>query len=193
MRNDEELMVEYAAGHTEVLDEIFTRYKKRMFNYAFRLLQNQADAEDVVAELFCMLSGKKDAYEPTHKFSTWFYTVAHNICMSKLRMRKRTIGMWFQREKESGELKQWDVPDRAPSPAEAVQTRDTASYIKQAVEKLGFLEKEALILREYQKLRYDEIAAILGFTGAKIKIILYRARQKLKKQLQRLIAEADNV
>jgi len=193
MRNDEELMVEYAAGHTEVLDEIFTRYKKKMFNYALRLLRNQADAEDVVAELFCLLSGKKDVYEPTHKFSTWFYTVAHNICMTKLRMRKRTIAMWFKRGKESSELKQWDVPDQAPGPGEVVQSRDIASYIKQAVEKLGCLEKETLILREYQNLRYDEIASVLGCTQAKIKIILYRARQKLRKQLQRIIAEAENV
>jgi len=193
MKNDEQLMVEYSNGNTEVLDEIFLRYKKKMFNYALRMLGNRADAEDVAAELFYVLLRKKDAYQPTHKFSTWFYTVAHNICMSRLRLRKRTVSMWFKREKEADGFEQWDVQDLAPSPGETAQSRDVALYVKGAIGKLPLVEKEALILREYQHLPYVEIAGILGCKQAKVRAMLYRARQKLKEKLRFIVAEADNV
>ena len=73
---DEELMIQYSTGNTEALEEIFQRYKKAMFNYAFRMLSHRADAEDVVGEVFYILTREKDRYRPKGKFSTWLYTIA---------------------------------------------------------------------------------------------------------------------
>jgi RNA polymerase sigma-70 factor (ECF subfamily) len=88
MRKDEELMVEFKLGKEEVLEEIFNRYKNKIFNYALRFLGNRADAEDVVSQTFLNLIQKKEKYNPETKFSSWLYTIAHNICIDRLRKKK---------------------------------------------------------------------------------------------------------
>ena len=193
MKTDEDLMLEYREGNDDVLKELFERYKKKMFNYALRLLNNQADAEDVAAEVFYILNSKRDSYQPQHKFSTWLYTVAHNLCISKLRKRKRIVFLWFKREKYANDFSQWQLADTRNSPFDLAQAQDISAVVKRAIGRLPLIQKEAIILREYQGLRYQEIAGILGCSHNKVKIILFRARQRLRKLLQPIVSEVGNV
>ncbi len=186
-------MVDYQAGNIEVLEEIFQRYKVKMFNYSLRLLGNRADAEDVVGQAFYILTSKKDAYKPQARFSTWFYTIAHNLCIDRLRKRKRVVFMWFKKNCESNELEQWDIPDPKDLANSEFEKNDLAGLVKKAIWKLPLGQKEAVILREYQGLSYEEIGKILECSRSKVKILIFRARQRLKKQLLPVLAEVNNV
>ena len=96
MKRDEELMFEYKVGHTQALEDIFQRYKVRILNFAFRILGNRADAEDVVGEVFYILTDKKENFRQESKFSTWLYAIARNACIDRIRRRKRIVFMWFK-------------------------------------------------------------------------------------------------
>ena len=195
-KTDEELMMGYRLGDTSCLEEIFGRYKKPIFNYAFKILTNRADAEEAVSESFYILTGKKEAYkpDPQAKFSTWLYTITHNACIDLIRKRKRVIFIWgVKRDKDSDCEEQWDLPDNKDLPDKAAEQNDCAAAIKKALEKLPLEMKEALVLREYQQLSYDEIGKVLNCTLEKVKILLFRARERLRIELLPFIKEADHV
>jgi RNA polymerase sigma-70 factor (ECF subfamily) len=191
MKNDEELMMEYMVGNMGALEEIFQRYKKPILNYALRLLKNLADAEDAAAEAFCTITSKKDAYRPEAKFSTWFYTITHNICIDKIRKRKKTVFLWFKRPDTDADYEMLELPDTKPLSDTRLEAEDTAVFVKKAIDALPLELKEAIILREYHNLNYEEISRVMQCSIAKVKILIFRAREKLKNALVPVIKEAQ--
>lgn len=183
--------MEYKSGDISALEELFQRYKIRIFNFALRLIGNVADAEDVAGEVFCTLAAKKDLYSPDGKFSTWIYTIAHHAGINKLRYKKRIWFNWMKKDPESDEYQQWDIPDPRENVAEGLESKDTAMQVKKAICRLPHEQKEVLILREYQQLSYYEISQAIGCSLEKVKVVLFRARERLKAELQPLLKEVE--
>lgn len=183
MRKDEEIMMEYRAGSMVALEEIFQRYKKPILNYAFKLLSSFADAEDVVGEVFYILTSRKDSYEPVAKFSTWIYTIAHNVAIDRIRRRRKIFFFWQKRDKDGNSYEELDMPDTRFMPDSSAQENDISIYVKKAIDKLPFNLKEAIVLRQYHNLSYDEIAAVLNCSLSKVKILIFRAKECLRKEL----------
>ena len=96
------------------------------------------------------------------------------------------------RNDEDGEYKEWDVPDTAPLASDELNKKDTAIYVKKAIAKLPVLQKEALVLREYHNLSYEEISQVLNCSLEQVKILIFRGRERLKKELPAFIAEEHN-
>jgi RNA polymerase sigma-70 factor (ECF subfamily) len=187
-KTDHELILEYAQGSQTALETLFLRYKDAMFNFALRILGNRADAEDVTGEVFLALLTRSARYEPQAKFSTWLYTVARNACISKVRKSRNWISLWFQ-AKPDEEPEPIDIPDPKARPDEEAHQREVAREVKRAVQNLPDSQKEALVLREYHDLSYDEIAGTLGCTLENVKILIFRARERLRKTLAPVIKE----
>lgn len=184
-------MVDIKLGDKGAMEEIFQRYKKPILNYSLRLLKNLADAEDTAAETFCIITAKKDYYKPGAKFSTWIFAIAHNICIDKIRKRKKTVFMWFKRKNEENGYEMLDIPDSRPTSNERLEEEDAASLVKGAIETLNLELKEAIILREYHNLSYEEISQVMHCSLSKVKILIFRAREKLKTELVPFIKEAQ--
>lgn len=187
-KQDEELIAEYQQGNDEALNMLFHRYKMPVFNFALRLLGNRAEAEDAASEVFLVLVSKKEAYQPKAKFSTWLFTVTRNACIDRIRKRKNIFSLWFTNS--SGEQEQWEIPDDdGETAAEHAARRETAHQVKSVIELLPPMQKEALILREYQGLKYEEIAHILGCSLENVKVLIFRARERLRVELASSILE----
>jgi RNA polymerase sigma-70 factor (ECF subfamily) len=193
--SDEKLMEGYKMGSTACLEEIFNRYKSRLFNYSFRLLSHRADSEEAVSEVFFTLTQKKDSYTPnnTAKFSTWLYRVAHNVCVDLLRKRNKIIFPWHKREQNDDNLPEFELTDNKDLPDKKAQDSDCADAVLGALNKLPQEMKEAMILREYQGLNYDDISKVMDCTLEKVKVLIFRAREKLRVELLPFVEEADNV
>lgn len=193
MKPDEELMMEYVLGSQEALEEIFQRYRRAMLNYALRLLKTRADAEDVVGEVFYALTYKKQAYQPqVAKFSTWLYTIAHNACINRIRSRAKIVFLWAKRDKDSAQYEELDIPDTRELADERLEQEDSAAYVKKAVAKLPLEQREAIILRQYQDLSYEQIAQVLQCSVNKVKVLIFRARERLRQELLPYMREAGN-
>ncbi len=178
-QSDQELIARYLDGDQTAFRVIFERYKNRLFNYAWRVLGNRADAEDVVSEVFLAVFEKRYRVQAQAKFSTWLYTVAHNGCMTKFRQKKNMVSLWFQ-QAESDTPQEWDLPDAGLTPSQQSDQKDVIAVVRAAVKKLPVEQREALILREYQGLSYDDIARVLDCSLEKVKILIFRAREGLK-------------
>lgn len=176
-------MMEYRAGSMVALEEIFQRYKKPILNYAFKLLSSFADAEDVVGEVFYILTSRKDRYEPRAKFSTWIYTIAHNVAIDRIRRRRRIFFFWQKKDSENSSYEDMDIPDTRFMPDSDAEEKDISTYVKGAIDKLPFQLKEAIVLRQYHNLSYEEIATVLNCSLSKVKILIFRAKESLRKEL----------
>src|SRR5665213_609575 len=92
--NDEELVRRFYEADGEALKVVFKRHKDGLFNFALRFVGNRADAEDAVSHAFMMVCEKKYTNKPGASFKTWLYTVARNICLTKMRTRNRFFPLW---------------------------------------------------------------------------------------------------
>ncbi len=182
-KRDEDLVDDYnQRGDQEALTMIFYRYKKPVLNYALRILGHRADAEDVVSEVFLAIFGKKYRVDPKAKFSTWAFTVTRNICIDKIRKRKRFLPLVFRND-VTQEIEEWDPADTKDLPREDLERMETAHHVQNAIQKLPLEQKEALVLREYHNLSYEEISNVLNCSLSKVKILIFRARENLKNEL----------
>jgi RNA polymerase sigma-70 factor (ECF subfamily) len=190
-RPDEELIADYLQGRAEAFEMLFRRYKKSILNFALRFLGNRADAEDVTADVFVTLYSKRYTPQPQAKFSTWLFTVARNACISQIRKRRRFLPMWFT-QGESGELEQWEIPDARNLPSDDLDRKETAIQIRQAVTQLPEAQREAVILREYHEMSYQDIAQVMGCSLERVKILIFRGRERLRQELSLAAMEDTN-
>jgi len=182
--------MDYQMGDQDAVGVLFQRYNKPVFNFALRMLMNRADAEDVTGDVFLILFSKKYTYNPQAKFSTWLFTVVRNNCIDKIRKRKKMTYMWFRKNKDH-EMEEWDPSDNRDIPSDQLLHKEEASMVKAAIKKLPWNQREALILREYQKLNYEEISKILNCSLENVKILIFRARERLRQELSSFIKEDE--
>jgi RNA polymerase sigma-70 factor (ECF subfamily) len=183
---DEVLMLDFQAGEESLVKMIYERYKQPIFNFCLRILGNRADAEDATSEVFLSLFSKKYIFDPKAKFSTWIYTIARNSCIDKLRKKKFSVSFWFK-ETHEGKETFFDTADSRPNSRERLDDSERSDLIKEAIQGLPLEQKEAIVLREYQALSYEEIAVILNCSLEKTKILIFRAREHLRVKLSSLI------
>ena len=177
---DEEVMLNYQKGETEAMDELLRRYKNPIYHFAFRLIGNTSEAQDIAQEVFLKVHQSKDTYAPTGKFSTWIFSITHNLTLSRLRKNKWLV-MWPRKEDNPDELKDFQSPDLSPDAV--VCENEVSVIVKKCIQSLPFLQREALLLREYESLDYQDIAKILKKSLGTVKTLIYRARQNLKDKL----------
>lgn len=189
--NDEDLILAYQKGNSEAYQVLFERYKKPILNYALRILGNRADAEDAAGEVFLVLITDRSAYNPKAKFITWLYTVTRNTCISKIRKRKNVFSLWSRREGE--EDSEWEIPDTQDLASVELVKKEEAAAVKMAVQRLPEPQKSALILREYHALSYEQISEILNVSTANVKVLIFRARERLKAELSSFLNEGGTL
>jgi RNA polymerase sigma-70 factor (ECF subfamily) len=178
--SDEEVMLSYQKGQVEAMDELLRRYKVPIYQFAFRMSGNAVEAEDIAQEVFLRVHQSRSAYQPSGKFSTWIFTITHNLSLSRLR-RKKQWALWPRQEDNPDAQVEFASSD--PSPEEIVSGNELSDILKRCIQSLPFLQREALVLREYQGLDYQEIAKILNKSLGTVKTLIHRARQNLKDKL----------
>ena len=187
---DHELMQEYADGNQQAIEMIFERYKSKILNFCVRILGNRADAEDVTGDVFLKLFANKYTYDPRAKFSTWLFTIARNDCISRIRKRKNLVSIWFG-NKNSEQADQWDIPDESHMPDHTAKQKETQTFVRRAIQQLPLEQREAIVLREYHKMNYEDISKVLNCSLEKVKVLIFRGREKLRVELASFVKEED--
>ncbi|MFC1752726.1 RNA polymerase sigma factor [Thermoproteota archaeon] len=185
---DEQVMLAYQEGNVLAMDEILKRYKNPIFHFSYRLLGSYEEAQEVAQEVFFKVHLKKEAYRVKGKFSTWIFTIAHNLCISLIRRRKWILPWPRQKDQQEAYV---DFPSSDPSPEEKVTQNELQKAVKLCIDKLPFLQKEALVLREYHKMPYEDIAQTMKRSINTIKSLVHRARMNLKEDLLPIVEEVE--
>lgn len=182
---DNELVKRVARGDDEAFKLLFERHHRLAWSVIYRQLGSAAASEDLVQEAFLRVYRAAPKYEPSAKFSTWFYTVVTNLCLNykrdRARDRLRLVG--GDEEGESNALEQLAAVEPDEHGDDEAQKRTQA--VQQAIAELPENQRMALILSRYEEKSYEEVAEILGVTVAAVKSLTSRARTTLKEKLQR--------
>ncbi len=152
-------------------------YKLPVYNLAYRMLGNTAEAEDATQEVFLRAYLKLASYDRMRRFSTWLLSITSNYCVDVLRRRRAP-----QVALEDAEFA---LPSDEPGPEERAVQHEQQAYVARAVAALEPGYRLPAILRYYYDLPYDEIEHITGLSEATIKTRLFRARRMVKERLER--------
>jgi RNA polymerase sigma-70 factor (ECF subfamily) len=165
-QTDEQLMVEFSRGSTEAFSELFSRYKQPVFGFFRRRVADPAQAEELAQETFLAILRASSRYEPRSLFRTYLYAIGFKILGAH--RRKTAFRATFL-----GAATGFREPTL---PAIA----DAELSLRQAVGKLERLDREILLLREFEQLSYSEIAALLTLPVNTVRSRLFRARLALR-------------
>ena len=192
---DEALMRAYQAGDSAAMNQIFEHNKVRILNFCIGLLGSRADAEEVAAEVFFALVKYKDTYQSPRTFSTWIFTIARNLCLNRIRERRRTVTVWFA-SKDHGSTQaddSWDVADdHTEHSRDRLVNQERIHAVRQAIAGLPVEQREAIVLKQYHGFSYEEISHILHCSLAKVKVLIFRAKLNMKNKLAVYLGEAQS-
>jgi RNA polymerase sigma-70 factor (ECF subfamily) len=177
---DQELLAAAARGDQAAFSQLYQRYRNRVYGFAYRMLGTQESAEDVTHEAFLLLIRQPEVYQAGRgSLITFLCAVARNHIFQHLRRQERYAPELAETSDEYGET----GAGRAFDPLSDLLERELAAQVETALARLPVAQREAIVLREYQELSYEEIATIIGADTNVVKARLYRARQALAKRL----------
>ena len=168
-------------GDQRAFRRVVLSYQAFAFRLAFRLLADEDEAKDVVQECFIRIWYGISRFDPTKKFTTWMYRIVSNLCIDRLRSRRRYSG-WFRRTAEHEERQE---PSMSISPDEQYSNAQLALLIRTLSDRLPPKEKLVFALRDLEDMAVDEVAAITGMSSDDIKANLFHARRAIRRTLER--------
>jgi RNA polymerase sigma-70 factor (ECF subfamily) len=163
--------------------ELVERYQDRVFNTAFRVVGNSADASDVAQEVFFTLFRKLGEFQFSSRLFTWIYRITVNLAIDKRRRSSTLPPMLGEGGKEGFSLGEIPDPERdraeTASDAEFIETR-----VHSAIQKLSPKLRSIVVLRYLEELSYEEIAVVLECSVGTVKSRLNRAHANLEQLLR---------
>ncbi len=181
MNKEESAWVEQAlAGDRAAFNRIVESYQVPVYNLAYRMLGNEAEAEDAAQETFLRAYTQLHTYRPEYKLSTWLLSIASHYCVDRLRRRRFT---WVSADEEPvQQMLESFADDQAPE--QALLAAEESDRVQAMLDSLDPMYRTPLILRYWYDLSYQEIAQTLKITEAAVKTRLHRGRQQLAARLR---------
>ncbi len=175
MPPDEKALIEaFRAGDEFAFVTLYNRHKGAVYAFAAKMLVDRAAAEDVLQETFVRVYENRERLDRPGSFKAWLFTIARNQCLNHLRKHRREVA--FEVE-----------PVAAETPLSRLAKSEQVALVNGVLEGLKPEYREVLVLREYQGLSYDEIAAVTRNTVSSVKSRLFKARRKLGAHLRPLL------
>ncbi|MDQ6786335.1 MAG: sigma-70 family RNA polymerase sigma factor [Acidobacteriota bacterium] len=182
------LIEKIAQGDEIAFEEVYRRYRTRVYGFIHRMTTNQTAAEDIAHETFLVLIEHPERFNAERaSILTFLCAVARNLVMNHLR-RKHNSDVGFN------EFENFDaLEDTAESnPLTNLLNQELAARVDACIAALPPLQREVIILRQFQELSYEEIATVTEADLSAVKARLHRARQTLAKGLAAYVASPNN-
>jgi RNA polymerase sigma-70 factor (ECF subfamily) len=176
--SDERLMLAFTQGSSEAFTELFHRYRQPVYGFFCRRVSDPASAEELTQETFFALLRAAGRYEPRALFRTYLYASGFKILRAN--RGKAAFRAAFLAHRNS-------LPDPARHDA-----TESGLWVRRAVEKLDPLDREIVMLREFEQLSYAEIADLLQLPLNTVRSRLFRARTALRELLESRQQEIRN-
>lgn len=154
--------------------------KDMLFRLALRITMSRADAEDIVQETMIRVWRRRDSWQNIDSIEAFCITICRNLALDRVR----------ERERHGHKAAIDETPERADSaatPMEQILRREQIEAIRRIVDALPEKQKSCMQLRDFEGRAYKDIAAALDMTEEQVKVNIFRARQAVKKQIQKTI------
>ncbi len=178
--HDGELIRRAQAGDTEAFGELVTRYMRQAYFAALGLVGSREDALDLSQEAFARAFRARRTLDPGRPFYAWYYTTLRRLCFNFMRDRQRRAG-WLT---EGADWIETAAVSGAEGPERTAERHEDQRRLAAAMRGLPDHEREVLVLKEFEGLKYREIAELVGVPIGTVMSRLYAARQHLSAVLE---------
>jgi len=177
--DDQSLVRRVQEGDQEAFTELVDRWQNKIHRFAYGFLADADDAGEITQKTFIKAYQKLDTLDDRGKFSSWIYRVANNLCLDELKRAGR---------RKSTPLELWNGESVAgtinpKTPADTLETRELEQILRKALLTLSEEQRTVVILKEYEGLKFREIADILGEPENTVKSRLYYGLKHLRRTL----------
>jgi len=186
---DAAIMLRVAAGDESSFNYLVAKYHRAIIHFLFRMVRNQAVAEELAQEVFLRVYRSRESYRAEAKFTTWLYRIATNLAVNHARDTKhersaQTIYLDAPDE-ESGTTP--DLADDEPSVEQTLVRNERMAAIRKHVMALPERQKMAVLMHKYQGMDYRQIGDVLKLSESATKSLLFRAYQTLRDKLKEFV------
>ena len=184
--DDAAVMLELRAGNMAAFDLLLGKYRKPIIHFMFRMVHNQAVAEELAQEVFLRVYRSRETYRAEAKFSTWLYRIATNLGVNHARdtRHERSAATVYldQADEETGTTP--DVADLTPGVESRLLRDERMQAIRDFVMALPDRQRNAVLMHKYEGLDYRQIGEVLKLSESATKSLLFRAYQTLRDKLK---------
>ncbi|MBI3684758.1 MAG: RNA polymerase sigma factor [Acidobacteria bacterium] len=185
LERDAELMLRVREGCSASFRILLERHRAPVIHFLYRMVQNQAIAEELAQDVFLRVYRSRSTYEPTAKFTTWLFRIATHLALNRLRDGKHEKGQQsLDTEVADGIARQ--VPDKVPSVEQRMVREVRFEEVRKAIEALPEKQRAAVVMHKYQEMEYTQIAGALSCSESAVKSLLFRAYETLRSRLAHL-------
>ena len=178
MNSSADLVTRVCAGDSEAFRLIFERYSRPVISFIFDMVNDRALAEELTQETFVRAFRAIRTMRRDTKLSTWLFGIARNVARESLRARKRAVSHLELTDKSV-----MDLSDNKPVPVEGVLSKELNDVIRRSLAALDEDKRLVFTLKVLHQCSYEEIAEITGFSLAKLKTDLHRARAEMRRRI----------
>lgn len=179
---DAELMLRVKEGDGASFGILLDKHRSPVVHFLFRMVQNQAVAEELAQEVFLRVYRSRSTYEPTAKFTTWLFRIATHLALNALRDGKNER-LQERLDDDAGDRPVRQVSDRKPSVEQAMVHQAKMAEIRRAIAGLPEKQRAAVLMHKYEEMEYSQIAKVLGCSESAVKSLLFRAYETLRARL----------
>ncbi len=182
-QNDDALALAVKAGERSAYDELVRRHQARVFAVAYRFASNREEALDIAQEALFKAYRKIHSWEPRSGFVPWLMRLTTNQAIDHLRRNKRRKTVQLTDE-YSGDSTGVPLERQRPQPEAAARAQEIDGHVQRALGVLSDAQRQVFVLRHYEGLQLAEIAEALGCSVGSVKVHLFRAVRKLRRELE---------
>ena len=182
IERDAELMLRVREGDTESFEILLGKHRGPVIHFLYRMVQNQAVAEELAQEVFLRVYKSRGNYEPTAKFTTWLFRITSHLALNHIRDSKNERGQGSIDESSDDGLT-LQVPDRGLNIEQALVSKVKLAEVRRAIQGLPEKQRAAVLMHKYQEMEYVQIACVLECSESAVKSLLFRAYETLRVRL----------
>jgi RNA polymerase sigma-70 factor (ECF subfamily) len=187
--SDAAVMLRVAAGDEASFNFLVQKHHRPMIHFLFRMVRNQAVAEELAQEVFLRVYRARDSYRAEARFTTWLYRIATNLAVNHARDTKheRAASTVYldAPDEETGTTP--DVADDEPSVEQMLVRDERMAAIRKHVMALPERQRMAVLMHKYQGMDYRQIGDVLKLSESATKSLLFRAYQTLRDKLKEFV------
>lgn len=196
MMHSDSLLLRARQGDKNAQGKLVQLWYKRIYNFAFKFFQDHDLAMEVAQKTFISMCRNLEGLQETSRFKSWLYTIAVNYCREELRKKKsnRSVPFEFVVNPEAENSPRWEGSAmRHENPERQFQQAELSEILQQALMTLSEEQREVVIMKEFEGLKFREIAEVLNISENTVKSRMYYGLDGLKKILEQRNITKDTV
>ena len=188
MMHSDNLIARAREGDKIAQGKLVQLWYKRIYNFNYKFFFDHDLAMEVAQKTFISMHRNIGALNEAGRFKSWLYTIAINYCREEARKQKasRSVSLSDLQPGESEESFAWEVSGRRrENPELQLQQTELSDILEQCLSEISVEQREVIIMKEYEGLKFREIAEVLQISENTVKSRMYYGLDELKRILER--------